>query len=81
MRKNYTVTYAYLASNGGCGSTKKNMAIDEIDFLFKAMSVGNCREWISAVKSLRKGGSAMIRSAESTENGVSVVKGILVKRI
>lgn len=81
MRKNYSVTYAYFASNGGCGSTKKNMTFDEIDFLFKSISVGNCREWISAVGSLRKGGTALIKAAESTENGVSVVKAFEVRRV
>ena len=81
MRKSYSVTYAYLASNGGCGAIKKNMTFDEIDFLFKAISVGNCRGWISAVKSLRRGSSVKIRAAESTESGVSLVKGFEIKRV
>lgn len=81
MRKNYSVTYAYFASDGGCGSTKKNMTFDEIDFLFKSISVGNCREWISAVNSLRRGSSVMIKAAESTESGVSLVKAFEIKRV
>ena len=82
MKKNYLVTYAYIADNGQVGMIKdRRMSFDEIDFMFKAISVGNCREWIAFVKSLRRGSSAMIRSGENTETGVTFLKGFSIRRI
>ena len=82
MKKNYLVTYAYIADNGQVGAIKdRRMSLDEIDFLFKAISVGNCREWIASVRSLRRGSSAMIRSGEKSEAGTTFLKGFSIRRV
>ena len=82
MKKNYLVTYAYIADNGQMGMINdRRMSFDEIDFMFKTISVGNCREWIASVRFLRKGSSVMIRSGEKSEVGTTFLKGFSIRRV
>lgn len=81
MRKSYAVSYAYCTKEGRFGIVSRKMPLDEIDFLFKSVSVEKCREWISPVKSLRKGGFVTVNAAEQAETGTVFLKGWEIKRI
>lgn len=81
--KSYSVSYAYStpdAARFGIVS-KRMMSLDEIDFVFKSVSVDKCRSWISVVKSLRRGSSAEIRIAEKSETGEIFMKGWIVRKV
>lgn len=82
MRKTYSLTYAYLADNGQMGMIKdRRMSLDEIDFMFKAVSIEKCRELIARVKSLRRGGTVTISATERAEIGTVFLKGWKIMRI
>lgn len=81
MRKTYRISFAYISEDGNRFGTipERGVSLEEIDFLFKSVSVENCSGWISAVKSLRKGGTArfVVSCAEETGN---VLKGWIVRK-
>ena len=81
MRKTYAVSYAYCTKEGRFGIASRRMALDEIDFMFKSVSIEKCREWIVPVKSLRRGGIVTIRAAEQAETGTVFLKGWKITRI
>ena len=82
MKKAYTVQFAYMSETGENFGTipSRRMSLDEIDFMFKTVSVGKCREWISSVRSLRRGGFSRIGAVEMTEGGIRMMKGWKISR-
>ena len=81
MRKNFTVGYAYCTKEGRFGIVTRRMELDEIDFLFKSVSVEKCRDWIAPVKALRRGGTVRVNAAEQAETGTIFLKGWEIERI
>ena len=81
MRKTYAVSYAYCTREGRFGIISRRMALDEIDFMFKSVSIEKCQEWIAPVKSLRRGGLVTVNAAEQAETGIVFLKGWKIRRI
>lgn len=78
----YAISFAYISEDGNRFGTipEKTASLHEIDFLFKSVSVTKCNEWISTVKSLRRGGSARIVMGCSEDSG-NILKGWIVKKL